>query len=852
MAGRRTRSAARPGAGAGGRAAAVAVGLLIAGGLAVFDGLDPGSVVIGTVVLAPFVVAVLAGPGETGVIAGVAIALVLVSAAWNGNFLTAAYLLRVVVAVVGGAVAVLASRGRRDTAVDRERFALLAAIAEVADGQLRLEETAARVSELIVPRFADVSVLDVLGEGRLRRLAVRVAGPEAVAHEAWLRAREPSPSDRPGAAEAVAAGRARLLHPATEAVLRAGARDEADLERLRELRITAAIIVPLRARGRSIGALTLLTRRDSGRAYALADLEFVEVLAGRVALALDNAGLSTELQTIEAQLTTALGSLADAVTVQNRQGNLVYANEAAAGLLGFASAEELVATPPSEVAAGFDAFREDGSPLDMADLPGRRVLAGEEPEPLVVRAVDRRTNEEQWRLTKASAVRDSTGEITLVVNVITDITAAKRAEFSQRVLAEAGAALASSLDYERTLQQVADLAVPGLSDWCAVSLPDDRGDLATVAVAHVDPAKVSLAREIGARHPTSLTDPGGAAQVFRDGKPTSVNGITDEMLVAAAKDEAHLAGLRSLGMRAALIVPMTSSGRSVGVLSLVSAESGRSFGPDDVALAAELARRAATAVENARLYTERSTIARILQESLLPEPLPELPGWTAATLYRAAGDETSVGGDFYEGFAIVGGWMLVVGDVTGRGRRGSVPDRADAPHPAHGGDADRLGRRRPGRPEPVAPVAAGDVAVHGRVRRPARGRRPRVGRGHLRRAPAPGARARRPPGARRPVRSDPRRLRRRGLGTGRRRARRAGRARPLQRRRPRRGRPGRSIRPRTARAGADRVDDGRRRGRAHRRRPRRLPGRRAGRRHGDPRGRARAGREARRHPTGRR
>ncbi len=668
MATPRAGSPAATGRTAAGRAGALAVGLLIAGAIAVFDGLEPGTVVIGTVVLAPFVVAVLAGPGETALIAAVALAIVLVSASWNDDFLAAPYLLRLVVVVGGGAVAVLASRGRRDTALDRERFALLAAVAEVADGHLSLEETAASLSELIVPRFADVGVLDALRDGRLRRLAVKAAGPDAAATEAWLRRREPSASDRPGAGEAVAAGRARLVHPATDALLRAGARDDADLERLRELRITAAIIVPLRARGRRLGALTLLTRRDSGRAYAPEDLEFVEVLAGRVALALDNAGLFTELQTIEAQLTTALGSLADAVTVQNRQGNLVYANEAAAGLLGFTSARELVATPATEVAAGFDAFREDGSPLDLADLPGRRVLAGEDPaEPLVVRAVNRRTNEEQWRLTKASAVRDSSGEVTLVVNVITDISAAKRAEFSQRVLAEAGEALASSLDYEQTLQQVADLAVPGLADWCAVSLPDDHGGLTTVAVAHVDPAKVSVAREIGARHPTSLDEPGGAAQVFRDGTATSVNGIDDAMLVAAAKDEAHLEALRSLGMRAALIVPMTSSGHSVGVLSLISAESGRSFRPDDVALAAELAGRAATAVENARLYTERSTIARILQSSLLPDELPELPGWTAATLYRPAGDETSVGGDFYEGFAIAGGWMLVVGDVTGRG-----------------------------------------------------------------------------------------------------------------------------------------------------------------------------------------
>jgi len=110
-----------------------------------------------------------------------------------------------------------------------------------------------------------------------------------------------------------------------------------------------------------------------------------------------------------------------------------------------------------------------------------------------------------------------------------------------------------------------------------------------------------------------------------------------------------------------------AGGKIVGALSLISAESGRQFNDADVVLAEELARRAGAAVENARLYTERSNIARTLQTSLLPRSLPHMPGWTAATLYRPAGDENWVGGDFYDAIAIEGGWLAIVGDVVGRG-----------------------------------------------------------------------------------------------------------------------------------------------------------------------------------------
>jgi serine phosphatase RsbU (regulator of sigma subunit) len=115
------------------------------------------------------------------------------------------------------------------------------------------------------------------------------------------------------------------------------------------------------------------------------------------------------------------------------------------------------------------------------------------------------------------------------------------------------------------------------------------------------------------------------------------------------------------------LVPMAVAGRTIGAVTLVSAESGRAFDKDDLDFAADLARRAATAVENARLYTERAQTALTLQESLLPARLPSVPGWDLASSYAAGDTAAEVGGDFFDVVALDEGFMAIVGDVTGKG-----------------------------------------------------------------------------------------------------------------------------------------------------------------------------------------
>ncbi|MFL5345339.1 MAG: PAS domain-containing protein [Hyalangium sp.] len=210
----------------------------------------------------------------------------------------------------------------------------------------------------------------------------------------------------------------------------------------------------------------------------------------------------------------------------------------------------------------------------------------------------------RWFLGRALPVRDASGRIAKWFGTCTDIDEQKRAADSKRFLAEAGTLLASSLDYEATLEALARLAVPGLGDWCGIEIVNEDGTTRQVGVAHVDPAKVRYAKELRERYPPRPEDPHGVLEVIRTGRPEFLPDIPDELLVAGSRDAEHLRIARELGLRSAMILPLTARGRTLGALSLVNAESRRRFTQEDFTLAEQLATRAALAVDNARLYRE--------------------------------------------------------------------------------------------------------------------------------------------------------------------------------------------------------------------------------------------------------
>lgn len=206
----------------------------------------------------------------------------------------------------------------------------------------------------------------------------------------------------------------------------------------------------------------------------------------------------------------------------------------------------------------------------------------------------------------------------------------ERAAFLSRV----SGILAASLEYETTLATVAQSIVPFLADWCAIDMLDDEGVLRRLAVVHPDPTKVEFARELQERYPPAPDDAGGVSEVMRNGRSAFYPHITDELLKATTKDAEHLRTVRELGLRSAMIVPLVARGRTLGAIIFVMAESNRIYTEHDLVFAEDLARRAATAVDNARLYRDAQH-ANIAKDEFLATlshelrtPLTPIIGWT--------------------------------------------------------------------------------------------------------------------------------------------------------------------------------------------------------------------------------
>jgi hypothetical protein len=252
----------------------------------------------------------------------------------------------------------------------------------------------------------------------------------------------------------------------------------------------------------------------------------------------------------------------------------------------------------------------------------------------------------------------------MAVNIMEEVTDARRAEHQQRFLAAASKLVFATLDIDATLERAAAAIVPELADWCCVDVPDERGRLRRRAIA-ADPDRRPALDAI--RDAFDLAADAGPAGVLRDARARLFPSVDDALLREWAVDDAALETLRDAGLRSVLVVPLMAGDRAIGVMTMATDVSARVLGAPELDLAGEVAVRAGIAVENARVHGARTHIATTLQRSLLPPRLPAVPGMTIAARFRAAGEATEVGGDFYDIFPVDGAWMVVMGDVTGKG-----------------------------------------------------------------------------------------------------------------------------------------------------------------------------------------
>ncbi len=489
----------------------------------------------------------------------------------------------------------------------RDRIQALAELSEALVGALSVRDVGHAVAEKgTVVAGGETCTLYLLDERRmvLELVAERGISPQILDHIRTIAPESGNPS------YLVGVGRAPPVWVETEAEYDAYFPLLARM-RIEGTRAKAFWCVPLLAEGRTIGMIAVGFHEP--RVFSRDEREFVLTFARQSAQALARAhrleaerAAASLAERLRASLATTLRSIGDAVIATDAHGAITLMNRVAESLTGFREAEALGLRLDHVFRIVNEQTRARvESPIDKVLATGG--IVGLANHTLLLSRDGREIAIDD----SGAPIRGDGGRIEGVVLVFRDVSERKLNEARRTLLTETTMLLGQSLDYEQTTAQVVRLAVPRFADWCALDLlVDGEQKPKRIAVAHADPAKVELARDIEARYPSRPDAPTGVPHVLRTGKSELHPEISDELLAASCVDAEHLRIARELHLRSAMIVPLSARGRVFGALTFVHAESKRSYTKDDLTFAEDLARRCANAIENARLYSSEQRARR--------------------------------------------------------------------------------------------------------------------------------------------------------------------------------------------------------------------------------------------------
>jgi PAS domain S-box-containing protein len=470
-----------------------------------------------------------------------------------------------------------------------------------------LIETAARI---VVPTLADLCMIDVRSEsGIVERKVVLFADPK---QQTKLAQRLMQVTSRPGwqmpQARVIASGEPMLLDE-LPAAQREPSFDDRDDEPMRSAGIRTLMIVPLAARGRTFGALTLAAS-ESDRRYSSLDLRTAQALANRLAMALDNAHLYAEselsnqaLRLAEAKASGIVSVSVDAIVSIDEDQRITLFNQGAERMFGYATAEAV------------------GAPLAML-IPNRlRAIHRQHVEgfaagPASARKMGKRSvaitalrkNGEEFPVDASISKTDVGGKRILTV-ALRDSTEQKLIEREQSILAMLGKEAASSLDYEERMTKVVQLVVRELADFAALYLLADDGALQWTDVANRDPLQVWFCELLG-KLPIDLPPPHPVWQILETRRSVLVE-VTPDVLASFAQNDEHRRALEEISPNSILGVPLWADERCMGALYFVSTKR-HAYSSRDVLLAEEFGRRAGGIIEHARLHrtAQQAILAR--------------------------------------------------------------------------------------------------------------------------------------------------------------------------------------------------------------------------------------------------